>query len=179
MTLIKKKLFKTPSQTVGPFFGNYLKFDFNKQPSTLKKKEIKNKINLNLNIKDKKNRLVKDAFIEYWQFYKNKNKKNFLQFNRIKYDIKHKAFHIKLNEYKFDTYLYLTIFSRGLLNHLNTIIYFDDSIFKKDIYLKRLPTERRHSMIAEFIKLENDTKYYNHDLYLNGMKESVFFDIDI
>ena len=180
MTFLKKKLYKTPSQTVGPFFGNYLKFDFSKQISSIKKKEIKNKIILKLNIKDKKNKLVKDAFIEYWQFFKKNKNKNLLYFNRIKYDKKYNSFAIKLNEYNFDTYLYLTIFSRGLLNHLHTVIYFDDlCFFKKDIYFKSLPIERRNFMIAKFMKFENDTKYYKHNLYLNGIKESIFFDIDI
>ncbi len=180
MTLLKKKKFKTPSQTVGPFFRNYLKFDFSTKISLIKEKEIKNKITLNLNIKNKKNKLIKDAFIEYWQFFNKNNKKNFLQFNRIKYDMKHKAFIIKLNEYRFHTYLYLTIFSRGLLNHLHTIIYFDDlNFYMKDKHFKRLPAERRKFMIAKFIKFQNDTKYYKHDLYLNGIKESIFFDIDL
>ncbi|MAH89020.1 MAG: hypothetical protein CMJ06_03115 [Pelagibacterales bacterium] len=179
MSLYKKKLFKTPSQTVGPFFQNYLKFDFNKNISSIKKNKIKNRISLNLNIKDKKNRIVKDAFIEYWLFYKKNNKKIFLLFNRIKYDIKKKAFLINLNEYKFNTYLYLTIFSRGLLNHLHTVIYFNDlNFFKKDIFFKKLPIDRRHFMIAKLIKFENDIKFYKHDLHLNGTKESIFFYID-
>ena len=58
---------------------------------------------------------MKDAFIEYWQVLQNNN---LLHFNRINYSTK-KSYLISLNEYKSDTIIYITIFARGLLNHLN------------------------------------------------------------
>ena len=73
MTKNNKIYFKTPSQTVGPFFGNYLNFNFSKKTDTNFKEKIENKIILNINLKDKK-QLVKDAFIECWQVLQNNSK---------------------------------------------------------------------------------------------------------
>ena len=49
-----KTYFKTPSQTVGPFFGNYLNFNFSKKTYPNFKEKIENKIILSINLKDKK-----------------------------------------------------------------------------------------------------------------------------
>ena len=49
-----KIYFKTPSQTVGPFFGNYLNFKFSKKADVKFNEKIDNKIILNINLKDKK-----------------------------------------------------------------------------------------------------------------------------
>ncbi len=128
---------------------------------------------LKLNLKDKKKQLVKDAFIEYWQVLQNNN---LLHFNRINYSTKKKSYLISLNEYKSDTIIYITIFARGLLNHLNTIIYLEDkNFYKKDTFYKKLPIERRKFMLAKLKSFTNNIKYYEHDLYLSGIKENSFF----
>ena len=172
-----KMYFKTPSQTVGPFFGNYLNFNLSKKVYINFNEKIDNKIILKLNLKDKKKQLVKDAFIEYWQVLQNNN--NLLRFNRIKYSTKKKSYLISLNEYKSDTIIYITIFARGLLNHLNTIIYLEDkNFYKKDHFYKKLPIERRKLMLAKLKRITNNIKYYEHDLYLSGIKEAVFFNFD-
>tara|TARA_B100002051_G_C16416236_1_gene477127 strand:+ start:87 stop:626 length:540 start_codon:yes stop_codon:yes gene_type:complete len=174
--LKKKQLLKTPSQTVGPFFSNYLQFNFKKPALSKFIKNNKKKIILNLNVKDKKNNLVNDAFIEYWQVSNFNNKKKILFFNRVKYNTNNKSFIMTFNEYKFKTHIFLTIFSRGLLNHLNTIIFFDDlEVLLKDEFFNNLPLSRRNTMIAKFKKIENNIKFYKHDLYLSGVKEAVFF----
>ena len=177
MTKNSKIYFKTPSQTVGPFFGSYLNFNFRKKTDVNFNEKIDNKIILNLNLKDKKKQLVKDAFIECWQVLQNNNK--LLYFNRIKYSTKKKSYLISLNEYKSDTTVYITIFARGLLNHLNTIIYLEDKFFyKKDPFFKKLPIERRKFMIAKLKRFTNNIKYYEYDLYLSGTNEAVFFNYD-
>lgn len=177
MTKNNKIYFKTPSQTVGPFFGNYLNFNFSKKTYANFNEKIDNKIMLNINLKDKKKKLVKDAFIEYWQVLQNNN--NLLYFNRINYSTKKKSYLISLNEYKSETTIYITIFARGLLNHLNTIIYLEDNIFyKKHPFYKKLPIERRKFMLAKLKRFTNNIKYYEHDLYLSGINETVFFNND-
>lgn len=174
MTKNNKIYFKTPSQTVGPFFGNYLNFNFSKKTDTNFKEKIENKIILNINLKDKKKQLVKDAFIECWQVLQNNS--NLLYFDRIKYSSKKKSYLILLNEYKSDTIIYITIFARGLLNHLNTIIYLEDkNFYKKDTFYKKIPIARRKFMLARLKRFTNNIKYYEHDLYLSGMNEAVFF----
>ncbi len=177
MTKNNKIYFKTPSQTVGPFFGNYLNFNFSKKIDANLNEKINNKIILNINLKDKKKQLVKDAFIECWQFLQNNIK--LLYFDRIKYSAKKKSYLISLNEYKSDTVIYTTIFARGLLNHLNTIIYLEDNNFyKKDPFYKKLPIERRKFMLAKLKRFTSNIKYYEHDLYLSGINETVFFNYD-
>ena len=177
MTKNNKIYYKTPSQTVGPFFGDYLNFNFSKNTDTNFNEKIDNKIILNLNLKDKKKQLVKDAFIECWQVLQKNNK--LLYFNRIKYSTKKKSYLISLNEYKSDTIIYISIFARGLLNHLNTIIYLEDkNFYKKDTFYKEIPIERRKFMLARLKRFTNNIKYYEHDLYLSGIKEAVFFNFD-
>ena len=159
-----KTYFKTPSQTVGPFFGNYLNFTFSKKTDANFKEKIENKIILNINLKDKKKKLVKDAFIECYQVLR--HNKKLLHFDRIKYSTKKKSYLILLNEYKSDTIIYITIFARGLLNHLNTIIYLEDkNFYKKDPFYKKLPIERKIFMLAKLKRFTNNIKYYEHDLY--------------
>ncbi len=172
-----KIYFKTPSQTVGPFFRNYLNFNLSKKIYTKFNEKIDSQIMLKLNLKDKKKQLVKDAFIEYWQVLQNNN--NLLHFNRVNYSTKKKSYLILLNEYKSNTIIYITIFARGLLNHLNTIIYLEDKIFyKKDAFYKKIPIKRRKFVIAKLKRLSNNIKYYEHDLYLSGISETVFFNFD-
>ena len=172
-----KKYFKTPSQTVGPFFTNYLNFNLSKKIYTEFNEKIDGQIMLKLNLKDKKKQLVKDAFIEYWQVLQNNN--NLLHFNRVNYSAKKRSYLISLNEYKSDTIIYITIFARGLLNHLNTIIYLEDrNFYKKDPFYKKLPIERRKFMLAKLKKFTSNIKYYEHDLYLSGINESIFFNYD-
>ena len=177
MTKKNKTYFKTPSQTVGPFFGNYLNFNLSKKTYTNFNEKIDSQIMLKLSLKDKKKQLVKDAFIECWQVLHNNN--NLLYFNRINYSAKKKSYLILLDEYKSDTIIYITIFARGLLNHLNTIIYFEDkNFYKKDPFYKKIPIERRKFMLAKLKSFTNNIKYYEHDLYLSGIKETVFFNYD-
>ena len=174
MTKNSKIYFKTPSQTVGPFFGSYLNFNFRKKTDVNFNEKIDNKIILNLNLKDKKKQLVKDAFIECWQVLQNNSK--LLYFDRVNYNTTKKSYLISLNEYKSDTIIYITIFARGLLNHLNTIIYLEDkNFYKKDPFYKKIPIERRKFMLAKLKRLTNNFKYYEHDLYLSGISETVFF----
>ena len=177
MTKNNKIYYKTPSQTVGPFFGSYLKFNFSKKTDTNFKEKIENKIILNINLKDKKKQLVKDAFVECWQVLQSNSK--LIYFDRVNYNTKKKSYLISLNEYKSDTILYITIFARGLLNHLNTIIYFEDkNFYKKDTFYKKLPIERRKFMLAKLKRSTKNIKYYEHDLYLSGINETVFFNYD-
>lgn len=177
MTKNNNMYFKTPSQTVGPFFGNYLNFNLSKKILTNFNEKIDNQIILKLNIIDKKKKLVKDAFIECWQVLYNNNK--LLYFDRVNYSTKKKSYLISLNEYKSDTIIYITIFARGLLNHLNTLIYLEDkNFYKKDVFYNKLHIERRKFMLAKLKSFTNNIKYYEHNLYLSGINETVFFNFD-
>ena len=91
----KKKIIKTPSQTVGPFFGNYLKFNF-KNTMFIKPSIKKNNIIINCNLKDRNNKIIKDGFIEYWQIKNTKEKNKVIKFNRINYNKLYKSIYLNL-----------------------------------------------------------------------------------
>ena len=100
-----------------------------------------------------------------------------MYFNRINYNNNKSSFIITFKEYDFNTYIYITIFARGLLNHLHTIVFFEDqNLLQNDNTFNKLPKRRSKYMIAKFKQYKNNTKYYNHDLYLNGDREAIFFE---
>jgi len=137
----KKKIYSTPSQTVGPFFGNYLNFDKKKFPFEEKKKiRLKSKkAIISGNIIYSKNKILKDGFIEYWQVLTNNGKNIFLNLNRAKsYEFKKKKFILYINQHNKTNNINLIIFARGILNHLYTKIYFeDDNYYKNDFFFKK------------------------------------------
>ncbi len=70
------------------------------------------------------------------------------------------------------------IFMRGLLLHLHTRLYFSDEITAnlKDELLNSVENNRRNTLIANKIEVD-DAVLYEFDIYLQGEKETVFFDI--
>jgi protocatechuate 3,4-dioxygenase, alpha subunit len=70
------------------------------------------------------------------------------------------------------------IFMRGLLLHLHTRLYFSDEkgANSKDDLLNSVPKERRNTLIANKIDI-NGNAFYEFNIYLQGEKETVFFDI--
>jgi protocatechuate 3,4-dioxygenase, alpha subunit len=70
----------------------------------------------------------------------------------------------------------VTIFARGLLNHLNTRIYFPgEALNAADEWLQAVDESRRHTLIA---KRDEGTGAcaFNFDIVLQGKDETVFFD---
>ena len=53
------------------------------------------------------------------------------------------------------------------------------SFYKKDAFYKKIPINRRKFMLAKLTRLANNIKYYEHDLYLSGIRETAFFYFDI
>ena len=179
----KKKIHATPSQTVGPFFGNYLNFDKKKFPFQ-ERENIKLKFKkaiISGNIIYNKNKILKDGFIEYWQVVTNNDKNSFLNLNRTKsYEFKKNKFILFIKQYNKNNYannVNLIIFARGLLNHLYTKIYLeDDNNYKNDLFFKSIPKNRRNTLIAKLVKTKNNIKYYSFNIFLNGINETIFFD---
>ena len=136
------------------------------------------KINLfvNCNLKDKSSKNIKDGFIEYWQINNTKDKNKVIKFNRSRYNKYNKGYLLEFNEYNLDTFLYLVVFARGLLNHLYTMVYLEDKIHLNKKFFIDLPKERRNSLVAKFVCKKNNIKYYKHDLFLCGLKETIFFE---
>jgi protocatechuate 3,4-dioxygenase alpha subunit len=75
-------------------------------------------------------------------------------------------------------HLNLIVFMRGLLNHCYTRAYFSDEAEAnaRDAVLRRVPVERRHSLIAER-KDGPGGPVYRFDIRMQGEAETVFFDV--
>lgn len=71
----------------------------------------------------------------------------------------------------------LTIFSRGLMHHAFTRLYFSDEVEanEKDPLLRLLPAERRHTLIAKRIDSDDGT-VYQFDIRMQGDQETVFLE---
>jgi protocatechuate 3,4-dioxygenase, alpha subunit len=70
----------------------------------------------------------------------------------------------------------VTVFARGLLNHLNTRIYFPgEALNATDEWLQSVDQSRRHTLIA---KLQDSAgaRVFQFDIVLQGRDETVFFD---
>jgi protocatechuate 3,4-dioxygenase, alpha subunit len=70
------------------------------------------------------------------------------------------------------------LFMRGLLLHLHTRLYFSDEMTAntKDELLNSVESERRNTLMADKIEVDG-TPFYEFNIYLQGEKETVFFDI--
>ena len=70
------------------------------------------------------------------------------------------------------------IFMRGLLLHLHTRLYFSDetSANTTDELLNSMPEDRRNTLIANKININGST-FYEFNVYLQGEKETLIFDI--
>jgi protocatechuate 3,4-dioxygenase alpha subunit len=68
----------------------------------------------------------------------------------------------------------VSIFARGLLNHLCTRIYFaGDPLLASDLVLALVPEDRRHTLIAQ--PDPNAPGQWTFDIRLQGENETVFF----
>jgi protocatechuate 3,4-dioxygenase alpha subunit len=72
-----------------------------------------------------------------------------------------------------------TIFSRGLLNHLVTRLYFEDEPANAlDPVLQCVPAERRSTLLARRAPDETDgSVVYRFDIILQGANETAFFNV--
>ncbi|HBE29227.1 MAG TPA: protocatechuate 3,4-dioxygenase subunit alpha, partial [Ktedonobacter sp.] len=70
----------------------------------------------------------------------------------------------------------VTVFARGLLNHLVTRLYFEDETTNaEDPVLQCVPNERRATLLA---RREPDSAIvYRFDIVLQGANETVFFNL--
>jgi protocatechuate 3,4-dioxygenase alpha subunit len=68
--------------------------------------------------------------------------------------------------------------ARGMLNPVFTRIYFSDEerANEHDLVMRRVPTERRTTLIASLVEGSDPTEY-RFDIRLQGDNETVFFDV--
>ena len=74
-------------------------------------------------------------------------------------------------------HLSLTVFSRGMLNHAITRLYFaDDPANETDPVLELVPASRRSTLLAQR-DAGNGGVVYRFDIVLQGRGETVFFNV--
>ena len=76
-------------------------------------------------------------------------------------------------------HIVVTIFARGLLNHLVTRLYFaDEPTNASDPILQLVPDERRATLLAgRASEGEGETNTYRFDIILQGTGETAFFNL--
>lgn len=189
------KLMQTPSQTVGPFFhyGTFTRDNLN----ILVNDETKGqRIILKGQVTDGEDNLVPDAMIEIWQadsqgFYNHPEDPNHAQadpnfkgFGRAD-TVNNGVFTfktVKPGVVPFDAeqaqapHVNVRVFSRGMLIHTYTRLYFADEAEANaaDPILNIVPEVRRHTLIA-LPQESNDLTTYCFNISLQGENETVFF----
>jgi protocatechuate 3,4-dioxygenase alpha subunit len=181
----------TPSQTVGPYFAYGLtpggKYEWNDAFSNnlVTPDASGERIRVEGTVFDGDGVPIVDCMLEIWQAdaqgrFSDPQDKGF---GRIGTDAK--------GGYAFDTikpgqvadpdgrpqapHIMLAVYARGMLLHLYTRIYFDgEAANSADPVLALVPAERRATLIAT---RQPGNAVYRFDIYLQGDKETVFFDV--
>lgn len=187
----------TSSQTVGPFFG----------PALLREDALRNvltqpdtqgeHIRIEGRVLDGDGLAVPDAMVEIWQanmygrYNHNADKgpaqldPTFLGFGRSGATEEGSYWFetIKPGRVPFDReqlqapHISMTVFSRGLLNHLVTRLYFEDEQSNgEDPILLCVPEERRWTLLAKREHFEGKI-VYRFDVIMQGDGETVFFNV--
>ena len=190
----------TPSQTVGPYFHYGLTphdYDFSEVFSNnlVTPDASGERIRIEGRVIDGDGHGISDSLVEIWQAdsagrYAHPADRralpnaSFKGFGRVATDAN--------GAYSFDTvkpgpvpgpnggaqapHIGVIVFSRGMLRHVYTRIYFSDENNDADPILAAVPAERRSTLIAKRAD-HNGHAVYTLDIRLQGDGETVFFDI--
>jgi protocatechuate 3,4-dioxygenase, alpha subunit len=187
---------QTPSQTVGPYFAygltpeQYL-YDY---PSISDGNLIINeavrgeRITISGQVRDGAGNPIPDAMIEIWQADADGNylsdRSLFHGFGRVGTGTHPQS------RFEFQTikpgpvngqapHINVIVFMRGLLIHAYTRLYFSDEpeANATDPVLKSVDADRRSTLIASKINRPDGSTAYEFNIYMQGEKETVFFDV--
>jgi protocatechuate 3,4-dioxygenase, alpha subunit len=187
----------TSSQTVGPFFA----------PALLREDAIRNvliqpetageHIRIEGHVLDGDGLPVPDAMVEIWQANAHGRYNHSSDRGQAQLDPSFLGFGrsgtTEEGSYWFETikpgrvpfyqgqfqapHICVTVFARGLLNHLVTRLYFEDEQTNaEDPILRCVPDERRSTLLARCENLER-TIVYRFDIIMQGAGETAFFNI--
>jgi protocatechuate 3,4-dioxygenase, alpha subunit len=185
---------QTPSQTIGPFFHFALPYEAG--PNVAGEKAEGERITIEGRITDGDGLPVTDALVEIWQAnahgrYNHPDDTQdkpldeaFGGFGRAPtdeegmfrfYTVKPGAVPSLHNEMQ-APHINISILARGVLKRMATRLYFADEteLNRYDPVLNLVPKERRVTLIAQ---RSADAPVYRLDIALQGMNETVFFDI--
>jgi protocatechuate 3,4-dioxygenase alpha subunit len=185
----------TPTQTVGPFFAPALLRDV--QNILVTDKTAGQRIRIEGRVIDGAGNVVPDAMIEIWQANSHGRLNHPRDTRDLPLDPEFSGFGRAGTDdagvYWFETikpgpvpftgsgmqapHLSVTVHARGMLNHAQTRLYFEDEAANEsDPILALVPHDRRSTLIAR--REESDgTIVYRLDIVLQGRGETVFFNI--
>ena len=187
----------TSSQTVGPFFGPALLREDAMRNVLTQPETAGERIRIEGHVLDGDGLPVPDAMVEIWQAnahgrYNHKADQGaahldptFLGFGRCgtAEDGSYWFETIKPGRVTFyqeqlqAPHICVTVFSRGLLNHLVTRLYFEDEQTNAvDPILRCVPDERRSTLLARRENID-ETVVYRFEIIMQGEGETAFFNL--
>ncbi len=191
------KLLLTSSQTVGPFFAPILLRQDAVRHVLVEPETVGERIRIEGHVLDGDRLPVPDALVEIWQanaqgrYHHPRDQEpapldpSFVGFGRSGTEDEGLYWFetIKPGPVPFDAerkqapHICVTVFSRGLLNHLVTRLYFaDEPSNASDPVLLCVPENRRATLLAAR-QQEGASVVYRFDIVLQGEGETVFFNI--
>lgn len=187
----------TSSQTVGPFFAPALLREDARRNVLIQPETIGERIRIEGRVLDGDGVAVPDAMVEIWQAnahgrYNHSSDPgpapldpSFLGFGRsgTAEDGIYWFETVKPGPVPFDgerlqaPHICVTVFSRGLLNHVVTRLYFEDEpANSSDPVLQFVPGERRATLLARR-EPAGAVVIYRFDIILQGANETAFFNL--
>ncbi|MDA0347366.1 MAG: protocatechuate 3,4-dioxygenase subunit alpha [Verrucomicrobia bacterium] len=187
---------QTPSQTVGPFFSYGLApeqygYDFRELASgnVARDYEAGEPITIVGKVFSGSGDLMKNVIVESWQadgegkYSRTICADKFSGFGRFGTGTDEENRYIirtvkpgKVDEQQ-APHIALTIFSRGLMHHVYTRLYFSDEVEanEQDPLLRLIPANRRNTLIAQKVQDEQDV-VYQFDIHMQGDQATVFLE---
>jgi protocatechuate 3,4-dioxygenase alpha subunit len=187
----------TSSQTVGPFFSPTLLRDDARRQVLVQPETVGERVRIEGHVLDGDRLPVPDALVEIWQAnahgrYNHPADKgpaaldaSFLGFGRSGTENEGTYWFetIKPGPVLFDSehwqapHICVTVFARGLLNHLVTRLYFaDEPANANDPVLLRVPESQRTTLLAQR-QQEGTSLIYRFNIILQGEGETAFFNV--
>lgn len=187
----------TGSQTVGPFFSPTLLREDARRNVLTQPETVGERIRIEGRVLDGDGLPVPDAMVEIWQANAHGRYNHPLDEGTAPLDLAFMGFGRSGTEedggYWFETvkpgavpfneqrlqapHICVTVFARGLLNHLVTRLYFaDEPANANDPVLQCVPTERRATLLAQR-EPGDATTIYRFDIILQGANETAFFNV--
>jgi protocatechuate 3,4-dioxygenase alpha subunit len=187
----------TPSQTVGPFFSSCLLREGACRNVLTQPETRGERIRIEGRVIDGDGVPVPDSMVEIWQAnadgrYNHSADQGsaaldptFTGFGRSGTDEQGYYWFetVRPGAVRFDAtrlqapHICVTVFARGLLNHLVTRLYFaDEAANADDPVLNCVPEERRGTLLAQR-KAESGATVYCFDIILQGAGETAFFNL--
>ena len=191
------RLLLTGSQTVGPFFSPALLREDARRNILIQPETTGERIRIEGRVLDGDKVPVPDAMVEIWQANAHGRynhpadqgpaalNPSFLGFGRsgTAADGSYWFETIKPGPVPFDrermqaSHICVTVFARGLLNHLVTRLYFEDEPSNaSDPVLQIVPADRRATLLARRQR-EGNMTVYRFDIVLQGTDETAFFNL--